>query len=417
MELGCIADDLTGATDLANELAANGLEAVVVVGNHLAEFAIPAGAQAVVVALKSRSIAPELAVAQSLAALQALRAAGARRVYFKYCSTFDSTPEGNIGPVLEALATELGETGVIACPAFPATGRTVYNGHLFVGTQLLDESALRHHPLNPMTDSDLVRVLQQQMTGKVGLVTRPAVVGGTIGEAVAEQRADGAVALIADAIDDDDLRVLGRYCAGVGLASGGSGLGAGIARAIAGDGAPRASAALPQVGGRRAIIAGSCSQATRRQLAAAFKHYPALRVMLEAGQSEADVLAGICAWVSSQDPDATVIIYSTAAPDEVERQRQSGGEDASAAFERILGAAAAWLVSNGVRQLIVAGGETSGAAIAALDCAALAIGPEIDPGVPWTIAALPDGEPLLLALKSGNFGDDEFLIKAWEQLS
>lgn len=416
VELGCIADDLTGATDLANELAQGGLEAVVLVGEHLSDLVIPAGAQAVVVALKSRSIAAELAVAQSLEALAALRSAGAKRIYFKYCSTFDSTAEGNIGPVLDALAEALGATGAIACPAFPATGRTVYNGHLFVGTQLLSDSPLRHHPLNPMTDSNLVRVLQAQMRGKVGLVTRRDVAGGALDAAIATQQADGAVAVIADAIDDDDLSALGRHCAGAPLSSGGSGLGAGIARAIAGEGAPRASAALTAAGGRRAIVAGSCSQATRRQLAHAVQHYPSLRVVLDAGRTEAQALEEIRTWVGAQDPAATVVIYSTAAPDEVERQRQAWGGEVSAAFERILGAASAWLVESGVRELIVAGGETSGAAIAALGCSTLAIGPEIDPGVPWTIAGTADGETLLLALKSGNFGGDDFMVRAWEQL-
>ena len=417
MKLGCIADDLTGATDLANELAANGLEATLVVGDHLGGVAIPAKADAVVIALKSRSIAPEEAVSQSLAALDALRAAGAERIYFKYCSTFDSTPQGNIGPVLEALAHALGESGVIACPAFPATGRTVYNGHLFVGTQLLSESPMRNHPLNPMTDSNLVRVLQAQSAGTVGLIARPELTGGRIAEAVVARRAEGAVALIADAVDDDDLRLLGRHCAGARLASGGSGLGAGIARAIAGAEAPRASASLPQVGGRGAIVAGSCSVATRRQLALALEHYPSRRVVLEAGRSEAEALDDVCGWIDAQDPDSTVLIYSTAAPDEVERQRQAWGGDVSAAFERILGAACAYLVERGVRRLVVAGGETSGSAIAALGCSTLAIGPEIDPGVPWTIAATAGGEPLLLALKSGNFGSDDFLIKAWEHLA
>ncbi len=413
MKLGCIADDLTGATDLANELAANGLEVVLVVGDRLEQAAVPEGAGAVVVALKSRSIAPELAVTQSLAALDWLRAAGAERIYFKYCSTFDSTPRGNIGPVIEALAGALGQTGVIACPAFPAAGRTVYNGYLFVGTQLLSESSMRDHPLTPMTDANLVRVLQAQCAAKVGLVTRAQLRGGNMVAAVLQQ---DAAAVIADAVDDEDLRVLGRHCAGTTLASGGSGLGAGIARALAGADAGRASAQLPAVGRGRAVVAGSCSVATRRQLERALTAYPAFRVTLEFGQGEADVLADLHAWIGTQDPGATLLVYSTAAPDEVERQRKAWGGDVSAAFERILGEACVLLVGSGVRRLIVAGGETSGAAIHALGCSELAIGPEIAPGVPWTSGRTASGDPLLIALKSGNFGDDDFMIKAWDLL-
>lgn len=417
MELGCIADDLTGASDLANELAANGLEAVLVVGDRREGVAIPSGAKAVVVALKSRSIEPDLAVSQSLSAMRWLKEAGASRIYFKYCSTFDSTEHGNIGPVLEALADELGHTGVIACPAFPATGRTVFNGYLFVGTQLLSESGMRHHPLNPMADSNLVRVLQAQSHSKVDLIARPQIVDGTIVQAVAAKCSEGAVALIADAVDDNDLRLLGSYCATVPLSTGGSGLGAGIARAIAGKEAVRASAKLPAVQGGRAIVAGSCSQATRRQLARALEIYPSFRVHLGAERTETQVLEEVCQWIDGQDSGETLLIYSTASPEDVRRQREEWGGDASAALERILGKVSAYLVAHGVRALVVAGGETSGAAVHALGCSELAIGPEIAPGVPWTIARTGNGDALLLALKSGNFGDDDFMIKAWEHLA
>lgn len=416
LELGCIADDLTGATDIANEFAANGLETVLVVGDRLADAHVPATAQAVVVALKSRSIDPALAVGESLAAMRWLRGAGARRIYFKYCSTFDSTPQGNIGPVLEALADALGVSGVIACPAFPAAGRTVFNGNLFVGTELLSESGMRNHPLNPMRDSNLVRVLQAQSAGQVGLLSRREMKEGDIAQAVATRAGAGATALIADAVDDEDLRRLGHYCASVPLATGGSGLGAGIAAAIAGDGGRRASAVLPPVAARRAIVAGSCSLATRRQVEIALAHYPAYRVRLSAGQDEASVLDEVRGWIDRQNPAATLMVYSTASPEEVKAQNEIWGGNASAALERILGAVSALFVERGVRAMIVAGGETSGAAIQALGSAQLAIGPEIAPGVPWTVATLTDGEPLLLALKSGNFGTDDFMMTAWEHL-
>ena len=417
MELGCIADDLTGASDLANELAANGLEALLVVGDGPDEIVIPAGVEAVVVALKSRSVAPELAVGQSLKALQALQSAGAKRIYFKYCSTFDSTARGNIGPVLEAVADALGTRGVVACPAFPAAGRTVFSGYLFVMDQLLSETGMRDHPLNPMTDSNLVRVLQAQSAGRVGLLRRQDVIGGNLAGIVAERIADNFTALIADAVDDQDLRELGAHCASVPFATGGSGLGAGIARAIAGTDACRASAILPPLSGRSAIVSGSCSQATRRQIEHAIAVYPSFRVSLSGGRSEVEVLADICAWIDSQRPDATLLIYSTSSPAEVERSREVWGEDASEALERILGGASAYLVRQGVRALVVAGGETSGAAVLALGITQLSIGPEIAPGVPWCIARDASGESILLALKSGNFGSDRFFIEAWDHLA
>ena len=413
MKLGCIADDFTGATDLANELASRGLRTSLLFGTPVA--AENAKADAVVVALKSRSIAADVAVEQSLAALRWLRQGGCERFFFKYCSTFDSTNDGNIGPVLEALAAELGTEAVIACPAFPATGRTVYQGHLFVGDRLLSESNMRDHPLNPMRDSDLVWVLQRQTRGTVGLLPHHIIAAGRTAETMAERRETGMAAVIADAVCEEDLVALGQYCAGVPLASGASGLASGIARALAPSNAGRASAPLPGRGAaRRAILAGSCSAATRRQVELAAKVYPSFRLWLDAGETPQDVIARAKDWIAKQAPDRPLLIYSTAAPDMVEAQRRAWPEGASAAFEAILAEIAAHLFGKGDGALIVAGGETSGAVVSRLGLDSIDIGPEIDPGVPWTIAARRDGAPLLLALKSGNFGSDDFFLKAWE---
>lgn len=414
VQLGCIADDFTGATDLANELVSRGLRTIQYIGPPSSPP--PADVDAVVVALKSRSIAPAEAVDLSLAALRWLAAHGCPRFYFKYCSTFDSTPQGNIGPVLEAMTAELGVSAVVACPAFPATGRTVYQGYLFVGDRLLNESGMEHHPLTPMTDPSLVRVLQAQMRGSVGHLARARLAAGDAAERIAELTAQGAVAVIADAIDDEDLAALGAYCATVPLSSGGSGLGAGIARALAGPQAGRASASMPVAGGRRAIVSGSCSAATRRQVETARAVYPAFRVALEAGQTPEGVIAAGKAWIDGRPPEETVLIYSTASPAQVAAQRETYGPDASEVLEIVLAELAAHLVERGARALLVAGGETSGAVISRLKQDRLEIGPEIDPGVPWTVAPRADGPPLSIALKSGNFGADDFMTKAWTRL-
>ena len=412
--LGCIADDLTGATDLANELVRKGMRTVQVVG--VPSSPPPADCDAVVVALKSRSLLATSAVEQSLAALSWFRTGGCERVYFKYCSTFDSTPAGNIGPVLEALASASSASGVIACPAFPATGRTVYQGHLFVGDRLLSESGMEHHPLNPMRDSDLVRVLQAQTRAPVGLISLREVRAGRIGERVDALAAQGFVAAIADAVDDDDLVALGAHCARTVLSSGGSGLGAGIAAALMGPGHAPAPASMPGLRGRRAVLAGSCSKATNRQVAVMAAKAPAFRLELDDGRDAAALVAEARDWIAAQDSAQPLLVYSTADPAEVARQR-ARFPDASMVYEAVLGELGAFLVDFGVDALIVAGGETSGAVIERLGVQRLAIAGEIDPGVPWTMATTRDGGSLHLALKSGNFGTDDFLLKAWDKVA
>jgi uncharacterized protein YgbK (DUF1537 family) len=415
VQIGCIADDLTGATDIANEFVRQGLRTVQVIG--VPTHPLGLDVDAVVIALKSRSVEPDLAVNLSLTAAKWLEDAGCPRLYFKYCSTFDSTPRGNIGPVLEALAEATEASAVIACPAFPATGRTVYQGHLFVGDRLLNESGMEHHPLTPMEDSDLRRVLQAQVSGPVRHLPRSEIVAGHISERMGAFAAEGASAVIADAVTDQDLADLGAYCAGVRFSSGASGLGSGIARALAGPDSPRAPAVLPAPAGTaRAIIAGSCSTATRRQVATALKAFPSFRVKLARGQTPQAVIAAGKAWIDGQPSSGPVMVYSTASPDEVAAQREFWGDDASAQLEVILAELAAHLVSRGAGAVIVAGGETSGAVVERLGYDRLEIGPEIDPGVPWTVAHRAGHPPMLLALKSGNFGSDDFLIKAWDLL-
>jgi 3-dehydrotetronate 4-kinase len=420
MILGVIADDFTGATDVASMLVRAGMRTVQVIGVPDAAGASAASlhADAVVVALKSRTTPAAEAVAESLAALRWLQAGGARQFYFKYCSTFDSTAEGNIGPVAEALLAALDSDFTIACPAFPENGRSVYMGHLFVGEQLLSDSGMRHHPLTPMTDANLVRVLQAQCQGRVGLARHDVVARGAeaLKARLDELRASGHRFAVADAIDNQSLRTLAEACADLPLITAGSGVALGLPAVYEARGwlRPDAEAAtLPTVGGRAAVLSGSCSSATNAQV----QHWlaqghPAFRVdarALAEGQDLAQARA--MQWASQpEQASVPVLVYATAQPDEVRAVQDAlGVQRAGALVEHCLAAVAQGLHAQGVRRLVVAGGETSGAVVQALGVQRLRIGAPIDPGVPWTQA---EGQPLLLALKSGNFGSVDFFSKA-----
>ena len=413
--LGCIADDFTGATDLANNLVRAGMQVVQAIGVPRAPVE---GADAVVVALKSRTIAAAEAVEQSLAALRWLQAQGCRQFYFKVCSTFDSTPAGNIGPVAEALLEALGADFCCVTPAFPENARTVYKGHLFVGDVLLSESGMRKHPLTPMTDANLMRVLQAQTRGRVGLVEHAAVRGGagSILARVAQLRSEGMRFAIVDAIADADLLALGEALRDAPLVVAGSGVAIGLPRNH-GLSAGAGAAALPPAGGLRAIVSGSCSVATQAQVAdyrACGGAARALDPVQLAADREGTVHAAL-AWAEAELQHGPVLVYSTADPDAVRAvQQRLGVQEAGALVEQALAAIARGLVQRGVRQLLVAGGETSGAVVQALGIEQMRIGPQIDPGVPWCHAAAPAcGTQLHLALKSGNFGAPDFFRKAF----
>jgi len=425
MILGVIADDFTGATDVASMLVRAGLRTVQVIG--VPEGEAPAQADAVVVALKSRTIAPADAVRDSLAALRWLQACGARQFYFKYCSTFDSTAQGNIGPVAEALLQALGSDFTVACPAFPENGRTVFRGHLFVGNQLLSDSGMRDHPLTPMTDANLVRVLQPQCQGRVGLVSYEVVQQGVepLRHALEAQRAQGVRIAVVDAIDNQALRNLAAACSELPLITAGSGVALGLPAVYEAMGLmkPDARAAqLPRVGGQEAVICGSCSKATQEQVA----HWlaqglPAFRVDARALARGEEVATQALQW-AREHRDAAVLVYATVPAEEVRAiQAELGAARAGAWVEACLARVAQGLVQAGVRRLVVAGGETSGAVVQALSVAQLRIGAPIDPGVPWTLAQVQPAsdaaaEPLLLALKSGNFGSVDFFAKALAQV-
>ncbi len=417
MLLGCIADDLTGATDLAVMLARNGMRTIQSTGTPKA--GLP-DADAVVVALKSRTIPATEAVALSLEALAWLKQAGATQFLFKYCSTFDSTPQGNIGPVADALLDALGADFTIACPAFPTNARSVYQGHLFVGPTLLSDSGMRDHPLTPMTDANLVRVLGAQTKHKVGLVPVDRVEAGaaSVRQGFAELRKQGFRYAIADAVSDTHLRTLGEALADFALITGGSGIAMGLPENFRKAGRLQTSGGvdrLPPASGHAAIIAGSCSTATLGQVEAFRSSRPTFAIdplALARGRQPIDEAL---AWAKPKLGKEPILIYASAPPERVASiQQQLGREEAGALIEKALAEIAVRLVGDGVRRLVVAGGETSGAVVNALGVQSLRIGPEIDPGVPWTMGM--DDRGLFLALKSGNFGSREFFTKAFEVL-
>ncbi|PYC41254.1 3-oxo-tetronate kinase [Pseudomonas protegens] len=417
--LGCIADDFTGATDLANMLVRGGMRTVQSIGIPSAEVAAGLDADAVVIALKSRTTPVGEAVTESLAALQWLREQGCEQIFFKYCSTFDSTAAGNIGQVSEALLKALGGDFTLACPAFPENGRTIFRGHLFVQDQLLNESGMQHHPLTPMTDANLVRVLQAQTALPVGLLRYDSVAQGVdaVRAKIAELRQKGVAMAIADALSDADLYTLGAACADLPLLTGGSGLALGLPENFRRAGKLRDldAANLPSVAGGEVVLAGSASAATNAQVDAWLEaERPALRIDPLALAAGEPVVAQALAFVQAQQD--TVLIYATSTPEQVKAvQRQLGVERAGALVENALGEIARGLRDNGVRRFVVAGGETSGAVVKALGVRLLQIGAQIDPGVPATVSS--GGEPLALALKSGNFGGRDFFSKALRQLA
>jgi len=416
--LGCIADDFTGATDLANMLVQQGMPTIQLIGTPENKMDI-GRAKAVVIALKSRTMKAEKAVSLSINALKWLRAAGAKQFLFKYCSTFDSTDQGNIGPVADALKAELGLKFTIVCPAFPENGRTVYNGNLFVFNDLLSESNMRDHPLTPMTDSNLLRVLGRQTTQKIGLIEHQTVAKGpdAINKAYDKLQKNGVRYAIVDAIYNEDLLAIGTASKELVFITGGSGIALGLpsifreAKLIE-DAVPPT---FPMKNGARVVLAGSCSVRTIEQIAKWKEKFPALRIAPEAVMQGKPVVREAVKWALRKMPDTPILIYTSDSPNAVTKiQKHYNKSEVGRSLEKIFGAIAQQLVKKGADRVIVAGGETSGAVVKALDVSALKIGPEITYGVPWTETI--GKTQISLALKSGNFGDIDFFNKAFKVL-
>jgi uncharacterized protein YgbK (DUF1537 family) len=419
--LGVIADDFTGATDIAGMLVKAGMRTVQTIGIPDSGMALD-DADALVVALKSRTIPAREAVTQSLQALAELQRRGCRQFFFKYCSTFDSTDAGNIGPVADALLDALNSDFTIFCPAFPANARTIFNGYLFVGPVLLSESGMRNHPLTPMTDPSLVRVLQRQTSRKVGLVPLAIVQAGAdaVRRDFARLREAGITHAIVDAVADSDLLTIGKACADLPLVTGGSGVSLGLPDNFRRAGLlpePGSAATMPPVSGHAATLAGSCSTATLGQIADFEKRGAVWRLDVVAVCEGKEVVAPALAWALRRLGSEPVLLSASGTPDEVKAvQARFGVETSSQRIEAAMAGLARGLVAAGVARLVVAGGETAGAVVNALGARALRIGPEIDPGVPWTTATIADGRTVALALKSGNFGAVDFFTKAFTML-
>ena len=421
--LGCIADDFTGATDLANNLVRAGMRVLQTIGVPVA--AVDVEVDAVVVSLKTRTIAPADAVEQSLKACAWLQAQGARQIYFKYCSTFDSTAQGNIGPVIDALMDALKTDFTIATPAFPDVGRTVFKGHLFVGDVLLSESGMQNHPLTPMQDPNLLRVLAPQTKHAVGLIDYAVVAQGAdaVRARIAALRQQGIGVAIVDAISNADLYRLAPALADMPLVTAGSGVAIGLPANFSIK--PNSQAAeLPPVSGPKAILAGSCSRATNAQVAHFVAQggasYTLDPLSLAKGADALDAaVQQVLAWARPKLGEQPVLIYSTASPEVLQVvQGRLGVEQAGQMVEAVLAKIAQGLIEAGVDQLIVAGGETSGAVVQALGMTQLQIGSQIDPGVPWCAGrSLTSGQWMHIALKSGNFGREDFFTHAFKRMT
>ncbi len=419
MRLGVIADDFTGATDIAGFLVENGLSAIQMIGVPESDAALDA--EAVVISLKSRSSPPSEAVALSVAAARWLKAKGCEQILFKYCSTFDSTEKGNIGPVTDALLAELGQDFTIICPALPVNGRTVYKGYLFVGDVPLDESGMRDHPITPMRDANLMRLMEMQSAGQAGNISAAVLDAGdaAVATALSALKAAGKRYAVFDTLNDRHLDAIGRAVQGMALVTGGSGLGAGIARTLKAGKSQQdkgaASAGTPP-GGRAVVLSGSCSVMTNAQVATYRAEAPSMALDVETCLSDGPAYAEkVCAWLIQHSGEALApLVFATADPERLRAiQEKYGAAEASAAVEAFFHRLAPLLARAGFDHFIVAGGETSGVVVQSLGIRGFHIGPQIAPGVPWVRAV---DAPLSLALKSGNFGNERFFFEAQASL-
>ncbi|MEP3847360.1 MAG: 3-oxo-tetronate kinase [Paracoccaceae bacterium] len=416
--LGCIADDFTGATDLAGLLARRGARVSLRIGVPVEPPKDTAAFE--VIALKSRTAPRDEAIAETLAAYTWLKQAGAQRFFWKYCSTFDSTPEGNIGPVAEALMSKIGTDQTIYCPAFPENGRSIFMGNLFVGEQPLAESPMQDHPLTPMRDSNLMRLLAPQVSGDVGLINRLTVAKGSdaVRAALDALRNAGTAHVIVDAVANSDLDVIAQACRHLPLLTGGSAIAMPLPALYAGDGLlsldnDAVGRTVPDA--QTVVLSGSCSAMTNAQVT----HYCATGApsyQLDPMALAKDGSDAVLRWLAGQDLSQAPLIYATAMPASVKAaQEKLGTAKAGAMIEDVLSECAVAARDAGARRFIVAGGETSGAVTKALKVNTLGIGPEIAPGVPWTFCTTA-GHDVALTLKSGNFGSEDFFSHAQSEL-
>jgi len=415
MRLGVIADDFTGAVDIAGFLVQGGMRTVMC--SKPIEAGLPGEFDAVVMSLKIRSIPPEEAVEQALTALAFLKASGCDRFYYKYCSTFDSTEKGNIAPVTDALCKALGQQSTLICPALPVNGRTVFHGYLFVQDLLLSDSPMRHHPINPMLDSKLERLLAQQSPSTCGHVFYSVVAKGTkaVKETIANLQADGVQNIIVDVINDEDLTTIAEATKEFSLVTGGSGLAQGMAKVRARELGVESKPlpAFVPTWGKGVVIAGSCSAMMQKQVDFYQNVAPCHSIDEALCLDDPTYAQKLAKWVMEhQTPKYAPLVYATRSPEQLEENKKRfAGRDVSTAIEAVFGRMSALLAKEGVTNFVVGGGETSGVVATTLALDAYMVGPQIDPGVSWVRSL--DGR-YQLVLKSGNFGSVEFLQKAQE---
>lgn len=415
VKLGVIADDFTGATDIAGFLVDNGMSCIQLT-NIPTETDVKHSVDCIVVSLKSRSCEPELAVAESVNALKWLKVQGCEQFYFKYCSTFDSTEQGNIGPVTDALLDELNEEFTVVCPALPVNGRTVFNGYLFVFQELLSDSGMSKHPITPMTESNLIKLMERQSAGECGLIDYQVINKGpqAVSEMIAELKAQGKRYAVTDAFTAEHLQVISEATQSLKLLTGGSGLAPGIASHYAS--ATKDTATASQMGypehAPAIVLSGSCSVMTNKQVGIYKQLVPSYELNISDCLDNSDYVEVVTEWIRGNIDSTPLapIVYATAQPEELKRiQDQYGVRQSSEAVEAFFQRLVARLSDIGIKNFIVAGGETSGAVTKGLGVDGFYIGPQIAPGVPWVKSL--DGS-ISLALKSGNFGDEQFFKKA-----
>jgi uncharacterized protein YgbK (DUF1537 family) len=409
--LGCVADDYTGGTDVAAALRRSGIDTALVFGVPGLEDQLPP-CDAVVVALKTRTAPVAQAVQESLDSVRWLRQGGVDRFYVKYCSTFDSTARGNIGPVVDAVLDEVGESATVVCPASPEHGRTVFQGHLFVADRLLSESSMAEHPLTPMTDADLRRVLAPQTPHLVGHLAHENLLEVDRAHArLADLRGRGVRHVVADAVDDADLLTLASATASWRVTTGGAGLARAMAQLRAEQAASTMPSALPP--GPAVVVAGSCSAATLEQVERARGVLPSYRVVPTDGATLESLWSGARAWLDRAPAGTSVMVHASASAEERAVTQHVFGDKTGDVLEEVLARTARHAVASGVRRVVVAGGETSGAVVQALGVRSVVVADEADRGVPWCLTT--GAEPIALLLKSGNLGSPDLLTRAATQ--
>ena len=422
MKLGIIGDDFTGSSDIANNLKKSGMQVSMYAGvpNLLPEETKKEQTDAAVIALKTRTAPIEDAIRESLEALSWLKDCGCEQFIFKYCSTFDSTKEGNIGPVTDAIMEKLNTDFTIACPSFPDAGRTVYFGHMFVNGKPLNESGMENHPLTPMTDHNLVRWLGYQTKNNVGLVDSQTISEGenSVKDKRENLKKNGYKYAIIDTIKNDDFDIICNAVKNLPLLTGGSGIALGLPKIYKDRGLLSASNfQIPENNSNAIILSGSCSITTINQINIYKENNPSFYISPDEVINDKDLIEKVLSWIKDNETQSPLVYSSSDIKSVSEKQKQYGQELLANKFEKFFELLSKKLVKDNFGTFISAGGETSGAVIKGLGIQELKIGKEISHGVPALWSPESNGnKPVSVTLKSGNFGQDDFFTRALKAL-